>query len=49
VGAFSTLFLAAGAILYMHYDMIWPVALGLTAILLTMFYRWKDIIKETTD
>jgi len=46
---FSTLFLAAGAILYMHYDMIWPVALGFTAILLTMFFWWKDIIKESTE
>ena len=47
-GAFSTLFLVAGAILYMHYKMIWPVSLGFISILLTMFFWWKDIIKETT-
>ena len=29
--------------------MIWPVALGFTAILLTMFFWWKDIIKESTE
>ena len=25
VGAFSALFLVSGAILYMHYEMLWPV------------------------
>ncbi len=49
VGAFSTLFFVAGAILYMHYDMVWPVVLGFITILLTMFLWWKDIVKESTD
>jgi cytochrome c oxidase subunit 3 len=48
VGAFSTLFLAAGAILYMHYKMIWPLSIGLILILFTMFMWWRDIIKEST-
>jgi hypothetical protein len=29
VGAFSALFLVSGAILYMHYEMIWPMVAGL--------------------
>ena len=37
VGAFSALFLVSGAILYMHYEMIWPMLAGLFLILFTMF------------
>ena len=48
VGAFSTLFLVAGAILYMHYGMVWPVILGFISILMTMFMWWRDIVKEST-
>tara|TARA_X000000368_G_scaffold416929_2_gene411978 strand:- start:4355 stop:5197 length:843 start_codon:yes stop_codon:yes gene_type:complete len=47
-GAFSTLFLVSGGILYMHYQMIWPLVVGFVLILLTMYFWWKDIIKETT-
>ena len=28
VGAFSALFLVSGAILYMHYEMWWPLIVG---------------------
>jgi len=48
VGAFSALFLVSGAILYMHYEMIWPMLAGLFLILFTMFMWWRDIIKEST-
>ena len=48
IGAFSTLFLVAGAILYMHYGMVWPVVLGFMSILMTMFMWWRDIVKEST-
>ena len=48
IGAFSTLFLVAGAILYMHYGMVWPVVLGFISILMTMFMWWRDIVKEST-
>ena len=34
VGAFSALFLVSGAILYMHYEMLWPMFVGLGLILL---------------
>ena len=32
VGAFSALFLVSGAILYMHYEMLWPMFVGLGLI-----------------
>ena len=48
VGAFSALFLVSGAILYMHYEMLWPMFVGLGLILFTMFMWWRDIIKEST-
>ena len=48
VGAFSALFLVSGAILYMHYEMLWPMLAGLVLILFTMFMWWRDIIKEST-
>ena len=48
VGAFSALFLVSGAILYMHYEMLWPMLTGLVLILFTMFMWWRDIIKEST-
>ncbi len=48
VGAFSALFLVSGAILYMHYEMLWPMIAGLVLILFTMFMWWRDIIKEST-
>ena len=48
VGAFSALFLVSGAILYMHYDMWWPLIVGFCLILFTFFMWWRDIIKEST-
>jgi cytochrome c oxidase subunit 3 len=48
VGSFSALFLVSGAILYMHYEMVWPVAVGFALLLFTMFMWWKDIVKEST-
>jgi len=48
VGSFSALFLVSGAILYMHYEMLWPMFVGLGLILFTMFMWWRDIIKEST-
>ena len=48
VGAFSALFLVSGAILYMHYEMIWPMLAGLFLILFTMFMWWRDIIKAVS-
>ena len=37
VGAFSALFLVSGAILYMHYEMWWPLIVGFMLILFTFF------------
>ena len=48
VGSFSALFLVSGVILYMHYEMLWPMLVGLGLILFTMFMWWRDIIKEST-
>ena len=45
VGAFSALFLVSGAILYMHYEMWWPLIVGFMLILFTFFMWWRDIIK----
>jgi len=46
VGSFSALFLVSGAILYMHYEMLWPMFVGLGLILFTMFMWWRDVIEE---
>jgi len=48
VGAFSALFLVSGGILYMHYEMLWPVVVGFILILYTMFMWCRDIVKEST-
>lgn len=48
VGAFSSLFLVSGGILYMHYEMLWPVIVGFILILFTMLMWWRDIVKEST-
>ncbi len=55
IGAFSGMLLAVGAVLYMHEATLFgaPVGLkgvfaGIAAVLLTMFFWWKDIIFETT-
>ncbi len=55
VGAFSGMLLAVGAVMYMHEATLFgaPVGLkgvfaGIAAVLLTMFFWWKDIIFETT-
>ena len=34
VGAFSALFLVSGAILYMHYEMLWPMSVSYTHLTL---------------
>ena len=48
VGAFSSLFLVSGGILYMHYEMLWPAIIGFALILFTMLMWWRDIVKEST-
>ena len=48
VGSFSALFLVSGAILYMHYEMLWPLVTGFGLICFTFFMWWRDIIKEST-
>ncbi|HYG85519.1 MAG TPA: cytochrome c oxidase subunit 3 [Azospirillum sp.] len=46
LGAFAGGLLATGAILYMHYDQMWLLIVGVLAVLAVMFGWWRDIIKE---
>ena len=47
VGAFSALFLVSGAILYMHYEILWPMLAGLVLILFTMFMWWRELFQSS--
>ena len=47
VGAVAALLLAVGAIMYMHaIDKGFVLAIGVIAVIATMYFWWKDVIKE---
>ena len=46
VGAMSALVLAVGAILYMHKEGPWVMAVGFAMVLFTMFMWWRDVVRE---
>jgi cytochrome c oxidase subunit 3 len=48
VGALAALVLAVGAIMFMHYDQWWMMALGIVLSLATMFLWWRDVVREAT-
>jgi cytochrome c oxidase subunit 3 len=48
VGAFSAGALAVGTIMFMHDEGSWLMYLGFAGLLATMFFWFKDIVKEAT-
>jgi cytochrome c oxidase subunit 3 len=47
VGAFAGAALLLGIILYAHYDIHWMLGLGFVATLATMFFWWRDVLRES--
>jgi cytochrome c oxidase subunit III len=47
VGAFAGGLLVLGIILGAHYKMWWVAALGFMSVIATMFFWWRDVIKES--
>ena len=48
LGAACALVLAVGAVLYMHEDVWWVMAIGFAGIALTMIGWWRDVVREAT-
>ncbi len=48
VGAISGGVLATGLVLFMHGMAGWIMPLGVVLVLVTMFFWWRDVIKEAT-
>jgi len=46
LAAFSAGLMLFGIVLYAHYDMHWPFVVGLLGVLATMFFWWRDVIRE---
>ncbi|GGC32467.1 cytochrome c oxidase subunit III [Siccirubricoccus deserti] len=47
VGAFAGAALLLGIILYAHYNIHWMLGLGFVATLATMFFWWRDVLRES--
>jgi cytochrome c oxidase subunit 3 len=48
LGATAAFVLAVGAVLYMHEGPKWVIAIGGVLVLATMFFWWRDVIREAT-
>ena len=46
VGAFSSLVLAVGAVLYMHHEGPWVMVAGFALLFFTAFMWWRTVIRE---
>ena len=49
LGAFSSLVLAAGALMFMQDVTVWIMLIGVVLVLYTMFVWWRDVLREATD
>jgi cytochrome c oxidase subunit 3 len=47
VGAFAGAALLLGIVLYAHYNIHWMFGLGIVGVLTTMFFWWRDVIRES--
>ncbi len=47
VGAFAGGALVLGIILYAHYGTWWMLGLGVLSVLATMFFWWRDVVRES--
>ncbi len=48
MGAFSAFLMLGGAVLAMHYETWWVMALGVLGVLGTMYGWWSDVVREAT-
>lgn len=48
VGSLAAGLLTFGIVFYIHYDTSWMMIAGLVGVLATMFFWWKDVVKEST-
>jgi cytochrome c oxidase subunit 3 len=48
VGAIAAGTLAVGAVLFMHDVTAWVLPVGFLLVLLTMFFWWRDVVREAT-
>jgi cytochrome c oxidase subunit 3 len=46
LGAFSSLVLAAGALMFMQDVTVWIMLIGVVLVLYTMFVWWRDVVRE---
>ena len=49
IGSMTGGILATGAVLYMHDITGWLIPIGLLGVLLTMYFWWKDVVREAKD
>ena len=47
IAAFSAGTMLFGIVLFAHYGMHWPFALGLLGVLSCMFFWWRDVVRES--
>jgi cytochrome c oxidase subunit 3 len=47
IGAFAGCALVTGIIVIAHYGIYWLAALGLLGVLTTMFFWWRDVLRES--
>ena len=49
LGALAAGCMLGGSVLYFHTDQVWLMAIGFAMTLGTMFYWWRDVIREAKD